>query len=792
MTALVVPADRPRLASALAQVAGGPDVTGVVLRVADGSGGWRRVRWTLSRIPPGSMSSEGASPAAAAVLAVGRDIPDVWSVPDPGGDVDDELVRAVVAAVPMPVFVNDARGRYLFANQAFCGLAGVTGPDDVVGRRADELWPELDQRVAPHALWSASSDRSVAEEEAAVRTSQVTGSRAKAAAERPDAVQPAFHEAAAEQSATLAIGSRVYWVTRRVVAEACAGSPVSIGVGIDVTDRVDAERELAERGHVLQAVLRSCPDIVTIFDGQMQLVHDSASAAALLGTEKAMSVHETLERVHGEDRRRLVDAFDEMLSGARREVHVRYRLRHVDGRWITVDSRARTDLDEMGQVAGVVVVTRDISDFLATEARLRSALAAAEQASFAQGELLSRVSHELRTPLSSILGFAQLLQMEVLPADQAILVDRVLRAGRRLLALVDEVLAVARLDAGHVELDPSAVGLADVLADVAGATGAVVEHLEVPASQLDGVAGPTAALSVWADRRWLRHVLTSLVDVARESVGAGVEHPVTLSAGHGDPDWVQLSIVPEPVEGGPPPGARTVSVLAAGGGIGFARCRYLVEQIGGRLQPATEGHGFELWVARAGSPSTGTHLGSSSTSRTERGRGLSLVVVSDDGDVRELLDELGERRSEVSVRVMGTSSWERVSRGVGTADVVVVDATAGTAGTAGTALDVLAFVARVRYGAGRVPSTSVPAETSSVGGALAEGSLGGSPQGDREGTQDCRSSETVPRVVAVLVADARAELVEPYLASGADACLAKPVDIRTLVELIDAAHAVVS
>ena len=50
----------------------------------------------------------------------------------------------------------------------------------------------------------------------------------------------------------------------------------------------------------------------------------------------------------------------------------------------------------------------------------------------------------------------------------------------------------------------------------------------------------------------------------------------------------------------------------------------------------------------------------------------------------------------------------------------------------------------------------------------------------------------MPGVVAVLVADARAELVEPYLASGADACLAKPVDIRTLVELIDAAHAVVS
>ena len=122
------------------------------------------------------------------------------------------------------------------------------------------------------------------------------------------------------------------------------------------------------------------------------------------------------------------------------------------GHWVTVDSRAQAVLDAEGHFAGAVVVSRDITDKLESEQRLQASRDSAEKASKAKSDFLSRMSHELRTPLNSILGFAQLLQMDDIPAQQADAVDHILRAGRHLLDLIDEVLDIARIESGYLEL----------------------------------------------------------------------------------------------------------------------------------------------------------------------------------------------------------------------------------------------------------------------------------------------------------------------------------------------------
>src|SRR3990170_434230 len=82
---------------------------------------------------------------------------------------------------------------------------------------------------------------------------------------------------------------------------------------------------------------------------------------------------------------------------------------------------------------------------------------AAERANKAKSEFLSRMSHELRTPMNSILGFAQVLARRGLPADQAKGVDHILRAGRHLLNLINEVLDIARIEANEQQLSLEAV-----------------------------------------------------------------------------------------------------------------------------------------------------------------------------------------------------------------------------------------------------------------------------------------------------------------------------------------------
>ena len=100
-----------------------------------------------------------------------------------------------------------------------------------------------------------------------------------------------------------------------------------------------------------------------------------------------------------------------------------------------------------------------------TEALTRANLALvrarldADRANRAKSEFLSRMSHDLRTPLNAIIGFAQVLEMEALTADQQEGVGQILRGGRHLLDLINEVLDISRIEAGRLSLSPEPVDL---------------------------------------------------------------------------------------------------------------------------------------------------------------------------------------------------------------------------------------------------------------------------------------------------------------------------------------------
>ena len=81
---------------------------------------------------------------------------------------------------------------------------------------------------------------------------------------------------------------------------------------------------------------------------------------------------------------------------------------------------------------------------------MQEAKRAAEAANRAKSEFLSRMSHELRTPLNAILGFAQLLEMGAPTPRQRQQVEQILKGGRHLLGLINEVLDLARIEAGLV------------------------------------------------------------------------------------------------------------------------------------------------------------------------------------------------------------------------------------------------------------------------------------------------------------------------------------------------------
>ncbi|UVL81513.1 PAS domain S-box protein [Pseudomonas sp. B21-028] len=166
--------------------------------------------------------------------------------------------------------------------------------------------------------------------------------------------------------------------------------------------------------------------------------------------------------------------------------------------------------DSTGALRGFSKITRDITDRRAAEIALSTAREEAESASRAKSEFLSRMSHELRTPLNAILGFAQLLDMDS-TAGQRPQVSHILRAGQHLLALINEVLDIARIEAGRLPLNIEPIALATVLHEALTLVSPMAADAGIRLVELPPLPEGSGVL---ADRQRLVQVLLNLLSNA--------------------------------------------------------------------------------------------------------------------------------------------------------------------------------------------------------------------------------------------------------------------------------------
>jgi len=237
-----------------------------------------------------------------------------------------------------------------------------------------------------------------------------------------------------------------------------------------------------------------------------------------------------------------------------------------------------------------VLVLRDATIHHQAEAYLRSARDAAEQARQSQSRFLTHVTHELRTPLNGVLGFAQLLQLdEALSPAQRRHTDSIARSGQHLLELIEDLLDLARIEAGRIELAPQRVDLREAI-------DSVMEMIALRADEqgvrLEQAVDPGAPEALVCDPRRLRQVLINLLSNAvKFAPGGQVRLQVrTASADGGEAVRFEISdtgrgIAPEHQERIFQPFEQVgdANGRVAGTGLGLAITRELITVMGGRL-----------------------------------------------------------------------------------------------------------------------------------------------------------------------------------------------------------------
>jgi protein-histidine pros-kinase len=301
----------------------------------------------------------------------------------------------------------------------------------------------------------------------------------------------------------------------------------------------------------------------------------------------------------------------------------------------------------------VTAAVRDVTERHKVRAETEEAKQAAETANRAKSDFLSRMSHELRTPLNAILGFGQLLEMEHLTTRQEESLRQIMRAGRHLLALIDEVLDISRIESGRLSVSPEPVAIDEALSEAIQLVAPIAGEKGIVFEERQGCDGRF----VLADRQRLRQVLLNLLSnaVKYNRLGGSVvidcalmpEHRIRVSISDNGPGiaaplferifrpFDRLDVEESQVEGT---------------GLGLALSKGLIETMGGTMSvESVQGQGstfsFELPAVEAPDSGLEEALTGSAPSTSERHH--TLLYIEDNLSNLRLIERVLELRPKV-------------------------------------------------------------------------------------------------------------------------------------------------
>jgi PAS domain S-box-containing protein len=253
----------------------------------------------------------------------------------------------------------------------------------------------------------------------------------------------------------------------RVIEARC--SPIPGGGFVttlsDITDAKAREARLAEfaqRNQALAAAVDATSNAVVVTDPNLPgnpIIFVNPAFTRMTGYRASDVVGKNCRLLQGRDTERAtIDRLRKAISG-RKSVSVTIRNYRKDGRTFWNELTVNPVVDERGQVVQFVGVLTDVTDRVRAEEALKSAKEQAEFASRSKSEFLANVSHELRTPLNAIIGFSEVMKMEMFgaipQAQYRDYVGDIHASGVHLLALINDILDLSKIEAGKFELHPA-------------------------------------------------------------------------------------------------------------------------------------------------------------------------------------------------------------------------------------------------------------------------------------------------------------------------------------------------
>ncbi|HXN49513.1 MAG TPA: PAS domain S-box protein [Bryobacteraceae bacterium] len=528
-----------------------------------------------------------------------------------------------------------------------------------------------------------------------------------------------------------------------------------VGLSLDITKRKQSEQALQASEEKFRQLTENIREVFWMMSPDAgQIIYVSPTYESVWGRTCDSLYRDPMAwaaAIHPDDRERALAMFARQLKGEALESE--YRIRTPDGQEKWIRDRAFPVRDRAGQLIRIVGIAEDTSERKRYEEELIRARRDADAANRAKSCFLANMSHEIRTPMNGVLGMLQLLAETDLAGEQRQCLDVAQDSGWALLALIDQILDLAKVEAGKLTLEKVGFNPRETIDNV-------VQLLRVQAREknLNVYSRVSAEVPdiLLGDAQRLRQVLTNLIANAVKFTERGeVALAVTVDSWAGRKATLRFTVTDTGIGIRRDRAAEIFSPFTqadasttrkyGGTGLGLAIAKQLVELMGGSLGVNShEGRGSIFWFTAVFDPAPAARQQAVGARKDASSR-MPIPKTPVAGNARILVAEDNATNREVALAQLAKLGYQ------------------GSAVTNGADA-----VEALRHG--RYDLVLMDCEMPAMDGF--------------EATRRIRASAHTAIPIIALTADAMAADRDRCLAEGMDDYLSKPVDLRRLAEVL--------